>query len=156
MRDLKVWIEIKLAENPDLDDRKLIETFTDLYYGPEAGAAIRRYRDLLGAAADKAGASVRWFPNLSDYAFLDAKAIGAFYALRKEAIRAVRADPERTMRVANAFSSLDRYYLLRAAPLRGNPLLYYNRFQGVLQSFSQNPGNCSAFSCAKRRRTGKV
>ena len=118
MRDLKVWIEIKLAENPDLDDRKLIETFTDLYYGPEAGAAIRRYRDLLGAAADKAGASVRWFPNLSDYAFLDAKAIGAFYALRKEAMHAVRADPERTMRVANAFSSLDRYYLLRAASLR--------------------------------------
>ena len=117
-RDLKVWLEIKLVEDPDLDDRKLIETFTDLYYGPEAGAAIRRYRDLLGETADKAGASVRWFPNLSDYAFLDAKAIGAFYALRKEAIRAVRADPERTMRVANAFSSLDRYYLLRAASLR--------------------------------------
>ena len=64
---------------------KLVETFTDLYYGPEAGAAIRRYRDLLGEAADQAGASVRWFPNLSDYAFLDASRVGAFYALRDEA-----------------------------------------------------------------------
>ena len=118
LRDLKVWLEIKLVENPDLDDRKLTEAFTDLYYGPEAGAAIRRYRELLGEAADKAGASVRWFPNLSDYAFLDASCVGAFYALRNEAIHAVRGDSERTMRVANAFSSLDRYYLLRAATLR--------------------------------------
>ena len=118
MRDLKVWLEIKLVENPDLDDRQLVETFTDLYYGPEAGAAIRRYRDLLGEAADQAGASVRWFPNLSDYAFLDAPRVGAFYALRAEAVRAVRGDSERTMRVANAFSSLDRLYLLRAAVLR--------------------------------------
>ena len=118
MRDLKVWLEIKLVENPDLDDRQLVETFTDLYYGPEAGAAIRRYRDLLGEAADQAGASVRWFPNLSDYAFLDAPRVGTFYALRAEAVRAVRGDSERTMRVANAFSSLDRLYLLRAAVLR--------------------------------------
>jgi hypothetical protein len=118
MRDLKVWLEIKLVENPDLDDCRLIETFTDLYYGPEAGAAIRRYRELLGAAADKAGASVRWFPNLSDYAFLDASLVSGFYALRKKAVHAVRGDSERTMRVANAFLSLDRYYLLRASALR--------------------------------------
>lgn len=118
MRDLKVWMEIKLVENPDLDPDALVRDFTDAYYGPEAGALIRRYRDRLGALADDAKASVKWFPSLSDYGFIDAGFVVDCYKLRAEAIHAVRADAGRTLRVGNAFSSLDRLYLLRAASFR--------------------------------------
>lgn len=118
LRDLKVWLEFKLVGNPDLDDKALVKTFTDLYYGPQAGATIRRYRDRLGKLADETKASVKWFPVLSDYGFIDAAFMLECYKLRAEAIHAVRGDAERTLRVGNAFSSLDRLYLLRAAAFR--------------------------------------
>ena len=118
MRDLKVWLEFKLVENPDLDGAKLVREFTDLYYGPAAGAEVRKYRDILGAAADAAKARVGWFPSLSNYAFITAETLLACYRCRDAALAAVRGDAERTARVEHAFMSIDRYYLSRAVAMR--------------------------------------
>ena len=118
MRDLKVWLEFKLVENPDLDGDKLIREFTDLYYGPVAGAEVRRCRDILGAAADAAKARVGWFPSLSNYSFISAETLLSCYRCHEAALKAVKGDPEKTARVEHAFMSVDRYYLARAVAMR--------------------------------------
>ena len=118
MRDLKVWLEFKLVENPDLDGEKLIREFTDLYYGPAAGAEVRKCRDILGAAADASKARVGWFPSLSSYSFITAETLLACYRCFDAALAAVKGDPEKTARVEHAFMSVDRYCLSRAVAMR--------------------------------------
>ena len=117
MRDLKVWVEFKLAEDPDLDGDALIRTFTDLYYGETAGAAIRRYRLMLEKKALDAAARVSWFPGLSDYMFIDRDAFVQAYRCRDEAMAAVRGDAVKSARVEHAFLSLDHLYAVRAPAL---------------------------------------
>ena len=114
MRDLKVWVEFKLAEDPDLDGDALIRTFTDLYYGEQAGAAIRKYRLMLREKALAAKSRITWFPVLSDYTFIDLDAFASAYALYAEAMAAVRGDAVRSARVEHAFLSLDRLYAIRS------------------------------------------
>ena len=118
MRDLKVWLEFKLVENPDLDPARLVHEFTDLYYGPVAGAEIRRCRKILGAAASAAKARVSWFPSLSAYSFITSDVLLDCYGCRSAAIAAVKGDEERTARVEHAFMSVDRYYLARSLAMR--------------------------------------
>ena len=114
MRDLKVWVEFKLAEDPDLDGDALIKTFTDLYYGEVAGAAIRRYRLMLEKKAHESNARVTWFPTLPDYSFVDFDAFVEAYSLYDEAMAAVKGDAKLSARVEHAFLSLDRLYAIRA------------------------------------------
>lgn len=49
MRDLKVWMWAKLAEDPFQDEHVLLETFTNGFYGP-GGTYIRDYLDLIEGA----------------------------------------------------------------------------------------------------------
>ena len=118
LRDLKVWLEIKLLENPDLSPKALVRDFTDRYYGPVAGALVRRYRKRLGEAADKVHPKVTYYPTLSSHAFITAELVHEFYALREEALAAVKGDDEKTARVEHAFMSLDRLFLVRANALK--------------------------------------
>ena len=117
MRDLKVWIEIKLAENPGLDYDTLLKTFTDLYYGP-AGGKIREYLDLLERASEKGGANISWFPALSAYNFIDAETMSRASRILDEAERMVAKEPELVRRVEHARLSLDRLYLIRSGAYR--------------------------------------
>ena len=114
MRDLKIWLEFKLVENPDLDPKALVRDFTDRYYGAAAGALVRRYRKLLGEAADKVHPNLTYYPTLSAHAFITAELVDDFYGLREEALAAVKGDAEKTARVEHAFMSLDRLFLIRA------------------------------------------
>jgi len=114
MRDLKVWVELKLVENPDLDGNELIRTFTDLYYGPAAGAIVRAYRELLAQKAKAANARVTWFPGLSSYGFLDAETVSACYDLYAKALAAA-TDTLQRERVEHAFLSLDRLYIIKSS-----------------------------------------
>ena len=118
MRDLKVWLEIKLVENPDLDPDALVRDFTDRYYGPAAGALVRRYRRRLGEAADLTHPKITYYPTLSAHSFVTAELVHEFYRLRSEALEAVKGDAERTARVEHAFMSLDRLLLVRSSVLR--------------------------------------
>lgn len=118
MRDLKVWLEIKLLENPDLSPKALVRDFTDRYYGPAAGALIRRYRKRLGEAADAVHPKVTYYPTLAAHAFITAELVHEFYGLRDEALAAVKGDAEKTARVEHAFMSLDRLFLVRSTVLK--------------------------------------
>jgi len=51
LRDFKVWMMMKLLENPYADYDKLARTFTDGFYGPAAGKLIREYLAALEAEA---------------------------------------------------------------------------------------------------------
>ena len=117
MRDMKVWIEIKLAENPDLDPEKLIRDFTDGFYGA-AGRKIREYRNLLEAHAGRKQAFLSWFPRLKDFTYLDETFLPRAAHLLDEAESAVRTDPVLLRRVRHARLSLDRALLLRYPVLR--------------------------------------
>ena len=117
MRDLKLWMEFKMAENVDADYEELLRTFTDGYYG-KAGRKVRDYVALLEKAALDARANVTYYPGLSSYSFLDVRTVAAAYALRAAALAAVADDPEVAARVEFAFLSLDRYYLIRGGSFR--------------------------------------
>jgi len=118
MRDLKVWLEIKLLENPDLSPKTLVHDFTDRYYGPEAGALIRLYRKRLGEAADAVHPKITYYPTLAAHAFITAELVHEFYGLRDQALAAVKGDAEKTARVEHAFMSLDRLFLVRSNVLK--------------------------------------
>lgn len=117
LRDLKVWVELKLAENPDLDDKDLVRTFTDCYYGPSAGAEIRLWRTYLAEQSHARNARLTWCPRLVDYSYLDPETMSRSYEFRARALAAAADERTRT-RVEHAFLSLDRYALVRGDTLR--------------------------------------
>jgi len=117
MRDLKVWLEFKLVENPDLDANRLIDEFARLYYGP-AAPSVLAYRAELAAAADAGKAHVSWFPSVTSYAFITAPVVQKMFELRREALAAVAGDAELKARVEHAFLSLERYVIVRYAALK--------------------------------------
>ena len=51
LRDLKVWMMMKLLEDPERDDEELLATFTDGFHGP-AGGRVREYLQMLERAAE--------------------------------------------------------------------------------------------------------
>ena len=112
MRDMKVWLEMKLVEDPSLDAEKLIETFTDGYYGA-AGRHIRRYRGILAEAAVKRDARICWFPSVSAYDFIDGETMSAAESALDAAVGAVAADAELSARVDHARLSLDKLRIIR-------------------------------------------
>lgn len=112
MRDLKVWMEIKLAEDPYQDPAKLLCTFTDGYYGA-AAAKIRAYLVLLAKAAKSAGASVSWMPAVSAYSFIDDKTMSRALDLFAAAEAAVGDDAKKLERVRHARLSLDKLRIMR-------------------------------------------
>ena len=112
MRDLKVWMEMKLAEDPSLDPKGLLRTFTDGYYGP-AGATIRDYLMLLENAGKKADARVGWMPQPASYSFIDAAVVERALSLFADAEALVASDEEKLARVRHARLSLDKLRILR-------------------------------------------
>ena len=112
MRDMKVWLEMKLVEDPSLDAEKLIVQFTDGFYGP-AGRHIRRYRDLVARAAAAKGSAIKWFPCVGSYGFLDDSAVAEADAIFAEAARSVAGDAERSERVDHARLALDKLCAMR-------------------------------------------
>lgn len=112
MRDMKVWLEMKLVEDPSLDAEKLIEQFTDGFYGP-AGRHIRRYRELVARAADSKRAAIKWFPCVGSYDFLDDSVVAEAAAIFDEASRAVAGDAALAERVDHARLALDKLCAMR-------------------------------------------
>lgn len=107
MRDLKVWVILKLMEDPDLDLERLVVEFTDGYYGP-AAATVREYLDLLSEAARKSRASIRYPVEPSQYRYLTPRFLRSGQQLFDRAEREVADDAELSRRVRHARLSLDR------------------------------------------------
>jgi hypothetical protein len=107
MRDLKIWMMMKLLEDPYRDYDALLRDFTDGFYGP-AGPMIRRYLADLQAAAEATTSNVNWFPAITQYRYLTleflCKAQAAFDTMEK----AVAGDRVLLRRVRHARLPVDR------------------------------------------------
>ena len=110
LRDLKVWLECKYAENPNLDYGTMLKKFTDAYYGA-AGSAVRAYVRLLEKVS--AGARITFYPVVRHYDFLDEKAIALAYKVFDRGFAAVKGDETLTRRLEYARLSLDRLAVFR-------------------------------------------
>lgn len=127
MRDLKVWVMMKLLENPSLNAAGLIQDFTDGYY-QEAGASIRSYLSLLETAADESGVFIGWFAQIQRHSYLDLAFISKAQAIFDEAEELIKHDPVLHKRIQFARIALDRATLIRLRPL-------------VAEWMKQKPGN---------------
>lgn len=111
LRDLKIWMMMKLLEDPYRDDVALLGDFTDGFYGP-AGRIVRRYLADLQAAAESANANVDWFPPLSRYTYLTLDFLRRAQAAFDEAEAVVRGDLVELRRVRHARLPVDRACLV--------------------------------------------
>ena len=69
MYDMKLFLEIKLMENPYIDVENLKNTFIHLYYGPAANM-IKNYREVLWKAANREQAFVGWMADSGSFEYL--------------------------------------------------------------------------------------
>ncbi len=112
LRDLKVWMMIKLLEDPYRDYQALLQTFTDGFYG----AAGRYVRDYLAALE---AASVEWPSYLSmgasppQYLHLNLTFVRRAHGLFDQAEAAVKGDDVLLRRVRHARLPLDRATLVK-------------------------------------------
>jgi hypothetical protein len=114
LRDLKVWLYLKLMENPDLDQKALIRDFTDGYYG-KAAAAVRRYLDFLEATADKHPGYIGAESNAKAFTYVDADFVVRAESAFDRAEGQVRREPVLLRRVRHARLTVD-YALLLLGP----------------------------------------
>ena len=112
MRDMKVWLEMKLAENPHQNIEKLIKCFTDGFYG-DAAPYVRHARNVLHRAAREKNAKVLWFPSVGAYDFIDGKTAGELDEAFAKAELAVSGDKELVERVRHARLSFDKLLIVR-------------------------------------------
>ena len=111
LADLQTWLLAKLMWNPDQDLEKLIQDFTDIYYGA-AGEEIRQYIALLEKATRSSSTYMIWSPNALQYRFLTPTFLKTAQTIFDKAEAAVSADPVRLSRVRQARMSLDKATLV--------------------------------------------
>lgn len=107
MRDLKIWMMIKLLENPYADCDKLVLTFTDGFYGP-AGKYIREYLTALEAEAKAKQTHTNWSSTPMSLTYLNLGFITRAQKIFDQAMAAAGNDPVLQRRVRHARLPLDR------------------------------------------------
>jgi hypothetical protein len=107
MRDFKVWLMIKQLENPGADYGKLVETFTDGFYG-SAGKPVRQYLTELEAEAGARQTRCNWNSTPLSLTYLNLRFINHAQRLFDQAERAVAGDATLLRRVRHARLPLDR------------------------------------------------
>jgi len=110
MRDLKAWITAKLLENPDQDYQKLLNEFTNGYYGP-AGSSVRQYLSELTKAEMRKPSHVWFFAELPEFKYLDSEFLLKADRLFTKAEKSVQNDPVLSRRVRHARLPVDRSIL---------------------------------------------
>jgi len=106
MREVKLWVLIKLLEDPSQDPEALIKEFTDGFYGP-AAPQVRQYLTLLQKAADASGADVDWFAKLPRFNYLTLDFLQQADRIFEQAANNVSSDPVLSQRVRNARATVD-------------------------------------------------
>ena len=112
MRDMKLWVLLKLLEDPSRSTRALIRDFSHGYYGP-AARPIRRYLRALEHAAARKAAVIRFYSDADAFTYLDVRFMLEAHRLFDAAQRKVAGDPVLSRRVRHARLSLDRATLAR-------------------------------------------
>jgi hypothetical protein len=115
LRDLKLWLYLKLMENPDLDQDALLREFTNGYYG-RAAVWIRRYLRELEAAADAKPGYIGAESEPEAFRYVDADFVLRAGRLFDRAEASVRGDATLLRRVRHARLTLD-YATLRLRPV---------------------------------------
>jgi hypothetical protein len=117
LRDLKLWVLLKLLEDPGRDLGDLIRDFTDGYYG-RAGKHVRAYLRTLDRAAAARPSHIRFLSDPEEFDYLDLDFVRRAHAIFDRAARAVAGDGVRERRLRHARLTLDRATLLRWNALR--------------------------------------
>ncbi len=110
LRDFKVWMMMKMLEDPYQDYEGLVRTFTDGFYGP-AGAAVREYLSKLQAASQARSSYLSMGAAPQAMRYLDLEFIRGAHALfdRAEGVLRERSgDPVLLFRLRHARLPLDR------------------------------------------------
>jgi len=113
MFELKLFLELKLMENPDLDCNELIGRFMREYYGA-AGAAVLRVRQHLEKIRLERKAFVSWDPSIGSFSYVDNDDIVRCSRAFDLAERAVTGNERLLRRIRKARASIDRLALTRA------------------------------------------
>jgi len=118
MRDWKVWVMMKLLEDPGRDFQSLMQTFTDGFYGA-AGGHVREYLTALQTAMETRGArSTCWDGSPQKLTYLDLDFVVRAEGMFDRAEAAIGDDPVLRRRVRHARLPLDRAVLLSYPRLR--------------------------------------
>jgi hypothetical protein len=112
LRDLKLWVTIKLLEDPEQDVEAIVRDFTDGYYGT-AGSLVREYLDLLSGAFGRHPSRIGTAPDPSRYAHLDLAFFGQASRILDDAARRVRGNAVLERRIRHLGLPLDRALLFR-------------------------------------------
>ena len=103
---LKLWMELKLMDDPFADADELMRLFCKLYYGPAASHIIE-YRRLLRAAALRNKGLVNSSGYLDQFRFIDLETMLAAHELFDAAEQAVSGNAALLMRVHSARRGID-------------------------------------------------
>lgn len=112
MRDLKLWVLLKLLEDPRRDSGELTREFCHGFYGA-AGPHVLRYRELLEEAAAARPATIRFDAGAERYDYLDAPFLLAAHGEFDRAESAVAGDALLLRRLRHARLALDGATLQR-------------------------------------------
>lgn len=107
LRDLKLWVQMKLLEDPYQDLDALVLDFTDGYYGA-AGPLVREYVALLHAAALAKPSYITGWTSPDGYRYLDLPFLTQAEDIFDRAVAAVAGEPELVARVNHARLPVDR------------------------------------------------
>lgn len=107
MRDFKVWMMMKELENPYADYGKLVQTFTDGFYGP-AGKYVRQYLTDLEKEAVARKTHSNWNSTAVSLTYLNLGFINHAQQLFDQAEKAVGDDATLLRRVRHARLPVDR------------------------------------------------
>ncbi|HOW72932.1 MAG TPA: DUF4838 domain-containing protein [Phycisphaerae bacterium] len=111
MRDFKMWMMMKLLEDPHRDYGELVRVFTDGFYGP-AGGHVREYLSRLEAAANAKPCHLGMGGTPRAAQYLDLVFVQDAMSILDRAQAAVRDDPMLVRRVRHARLPLDRATLV--------------------------------------------
>jgi len=107
LRDLKVWIMMKQLEDPDAEYPKLLQIFTDGFYG-KAGSCVRQYLAALEREATARRTRCDWNSTPASLTYLNLNFMRQAQALFDQAEKTVRSDPTLLRRLRHARLPLDR------------------------------------------------
>lgn len=111
LRDLKVWMMMKLLEDPYRDCKELMRVFTEGFYGP-AGPQVREYMDKLEAAASAKPSYLSMGGNPRAAHYLDLAFVREASSIFDRAQALVQDDPVLARRIRHARLPLDRATLV--------------------------------------------
>ncbi len=111
MRDFKVWMMMKMLEDPYQDYGKQVRTFMDGFYGP-AGETIHGYLDRLEKAAEAKPSYLSMGASPRQYRYLDLDFVRGAQELFNQAESLVKDDAVLLRRVRHARLPLDRATLV--------------------------------------------